>query len=304
MPLERIQKVLSRAGVASRREAERLLLAGRVSVNGAVVRRLGTSVDPLHDRIALDSKPIAHVEREAVVLALHKPRRVVTTLSDPEGRTTIRDLLAGYDRRVYPVGRLDWDAEGLVLLTDDGELAHRLMHPSYGVPRVYRVKVRGRVAADLPRRLAAGIRLTDGPARAEKTHVVSVLEKNSWLDVTVREGRHHFVKRLLEAHGHPVLRIHRISYGPVRLGDLAVGRWRRLADHEIAALRALVEHAPTDAAAAGMAGAGAAHPPARGAKPVPRRSRAASTSRATPRAANRTTSLARSRKAATSRSRS
>ncbi len=299
MPLERIQKVLSRAGVASRREAERLLLAGRVSVNGAIVRRLGTSVDPTHDRIAVDSKLLAQVTREPVVLALHKPRRVVTTLADPEGRTTIRDLLAGYDRRVYPVGRLDWDAEGLVLLTDDGELAHRLMHPSYEVPRTYRVKVRGRVAADLPRRLAAGVRLADGPGRADTTHIVSVLEKNSWLDVTVREGRHHFVKRLLEAHGHPVLRIQRISYGPVRLGSLAVGRWRRLDEHEIATLRALVDREPTDAKPIER-GTAAPRRSARAARP----SRAPTTSTAKRRAANRSSPPARPRKGATSRPRS
>ncbi|MBK7975012.1 MAG: rRNA pseudouridine synthase [Deltaproteobacteria bacterium] len=231
MAQERIQKVLSRAGVASRREAERLLLAGRVSVNGSVVRKLGTSVDPAHDRIEVDTKVLRPDAREPVVLALHKPRRVVTTLSDPEGRPTVRDLLAGYDRRVYPVGRLDWDAEGLVLLTDDGDLAHRLMHPSFEVPRTYRVKVKGRVPAVLPRRLAEGIHLDDGPGRAENVRILSVLDANSWLELTVREGRHHFVKRLLEAHGHPVLRIQRITYGPVTLADLGVGRWRKL-NHE------------------------------------------------------------------------
>lgn len=241
MALERIQKVLSRAGVASRREAERLLLAGRVSVNGAVVRKLGTSVDPAHDRIEVDSRVLRPDSREPVVLALHKPRRVVTTMADPEGRPTVRDLLAGYDRRVYPVGRLDWDAEGLVLLTDDGELAHRLMHPSFEVPRTYRVKVKGRVPSVLPRRLAEGIRLDDGPGRAENARILSLLDANSWLELTVREGRHHFVKRLLEAHGHPVLRIQRISYGPVMLADLGVGRWRKLAGHEIDELRSFVE---------------------------------------------------------------
>jgi 23S rRNA pseudouridine2605 synthase len=302
MAQERIQKVLSRAGVASRREAERLLLAGRVSVNGSVVRKLGTSVDPAHDRIEVDTKVLRPDAREPVVLALHKPRRVVTTLSDPEGRPTVRDLLAGYDRRVYPVGRLDWDAEGLVLLTDDGDLAHRLMHPSFEVPRTYRVKVKGRVPAVLPRRLAEGIHLDDGPGRAENVRILSVLDANSWLELTVREGRHHFVKRLLEAHGHPVLRIQRITYGPVTLADLGVGRWRKLAGHEIAELRAFVEERDRSPAR------GRASPPP--ARPAPRprrpdrttpgrkrRTAGRATSSAAPRAGSGTTRPARPRKA-------
>lgn len=306
MALERIQKVLSRAGIASRREAERLLLAGRVSVNGAVVRKLGTSVDPAHDRIEVDSRVLRPDAREPVVLALHKPRRVVTTMSDPEGRPTVRDLLAGYDRRVYPVGRLDWDAEGLVLLTDDGDLAHRLMHPSFEVPRTYRVKVKGRVPTLLPRRLAEGIRLEDGPGRAENARILSVLDANSWLELTVREGRHHFVKRLLEAHGHPVLRIQRISYGPVMLADLGAGRWRKLAGHEIAELRAFVEErdgasggAPAKPAPARPAPARplpAGRRPARAERARKRRPEGRPTSSAAPRAASDRSTPARPRR--------
>lgn len=300
MALERIQKVLSRAGIASRREAERLLLAGRVSVNGAVVRKLGTSVDPARDRIEVDSRVLRPDAREPVVLALHKPRRVVTTLSDPEGRPSVRDLLAGYDRRVYPVGRLDWDAEGLVLLTDDGELAHRLMHPSFEVPRTYRVKVKGRVPALLPRRLAEGIRLDDGPGRAENARILSVLDANSWLELTVREGRHHFVKRLLEAHGHPVLRIQRISYGPVTLADLGVGRWRKLAGHEIAELRSFVEErdrAPSRPKPVPVRPAPPKRRPARPDGERKRRPGARATSSAAPRAASDRSKPARARRA-------
>lgn len=306
MALERIQKVLSRAGIASRREAERLLLAGRVSVNGAVVRKLGTSVDPAHDRIEVDSRVLRPDAREPVVLALHKPRRVVTTLSDPEGRPTVRDLLAGYDRRVYPIGRLDWDAEGLVLLTDDGELAHRLMHPSFEVPRTYRVKVKGRVPALLPRRLAEGVRLDDGPGRAENARILSVLDANSWLELTVREGRHHFVKRLLEAHGHPVLRIQRISYGPVVLADLGVGRWRKLAGHEIAELRSFVEERDRAPSPARAAPARPVSPRRRPARPEPerqRRSEGRATSSAAPRAGSGRSKPARARRAPSPRRR-
>ncbi len=215
-----------------------MLLAGRVSVNGAVVRRLGTQVDADHDRIEVDTRPLATAPRERVVLAIHKPRRMLTTLADPEGRATILDLLSGYDRRVFPVGRLDWDADGLVLLTDDGELAHRLMHPSFAVPRTYRVKVRGRATPELLRRLDVGIRLDDGLARAEKARILAVPEKNSWIELTVREGRNHLVKRMLDAHGFPVLRIHRTAYATVRLGDLAPGHWRRLTNQEIEELHA------------------------------------------------------------------
>ena len=236
---ERLQKTLARAGVASRRAAEGLILEGRVTVNGSVVTRLGTRVDPERDAVRVDGKRIPAAPAAATYLMLHKPRGYVTTLRDPEGRPTVRDLVRGVKARVFPVGRLDFQSEGLLLLTDDGDLARDLMRPASGVPKTYLAKVRGEPDREALERMCSGIVLEGRrtmPARAR----VARHGANAWVEVTVVEGRKHQVRRMLEAVGHPVARLRRIRYAGVELGDLAVGRVRPLLAEEIDRLRRAV----------------------------------------------------------------
>jgi len=234
--MERLQKVMATAGVCSRRAAERLIEAGRVSVNGAVVTRLGTCVDPLRDAVTVDGKPIARRRGRPVYLLLNKPRGYVTTLTDPEGRPTVADLIRDVPGRVYPIGRLDFHSEGLLLFTNDGDLAHELMHPGSGVEKTYAVKVRGRPEAEALAPLSRGIRLDGRSSRATRVRMVKP-GPNSWIQVTVVEGRKHLVRRMLQAVGHPVVRLRRVRYGGVRLGKLAAGSWRHLTEAEVAGLR-------------------------------------------------------------------
>jgi 23S rRNA pseudouridine2605 synthase len=233
--IERLQKVLAHAGVSSRRAAERLIAEGRVRVNGAVVTELGTKVDPLDDAIKVDGKRVGAPPTGRTYLALHKPRGVVTTLSDPEGRPTVKDYLRGVKARVYPVGRLDFHSEGLLILTDDGVLARNLMHPSSGVDKTYLVKVKGHPGADALARLSRGIPLDGrrtGPARARVVRGGD----NAWVEMTIAEGRNRQIRRMLQAVGHPVQRLRRLAYGGVTLGRLPVGGLRRLTAAEVAQL--------------------------------------------------------------------
>ena len=234
--IQRLQKVLAHAGLASRRAAERMILEGRVTVNGAVVTRLGVRVDPERDavKVAGTRRPAAPTSR--TYLMVHKPAGYVTTLSDPEGRPTVRDLLPGVKTRVYPVGRLDFHSEGLLLLTDDGELAAVLMHPRSGIPKTYRIKVRGCPGAETLRRLSQGVVLDGRPARAVRVAIVRP-GANAWLEVSVVEGRKHVVRRMLEALGHPVSKLRRVRYGELRLGRLPRGGVRPLTPGEVEALR-------------------------------------------------------------------
>jgi len=232
---ERLQKALARAGVASRRAAEDLIREGRVDVNGKTVTRLGTSVDPSLDAIRVDGKPIRKPAAE-VYLMLNKPRGYVTTLRDPQGRPTVLDLLPSRAARVFPVGRLDYQTEGLLLLTNDGELAAALMHPRHGVEKTYLAKVRGNPESAELERLTEGVVL-DGrrtlPARAR----VVRRAPNAWLQVGIREGRKHQVRRMLASIGHPVMKLKRVAYGGLTLGRLPVGAYRTLTTPELAALR-------------------------------------------------------------------
>lgn len=232
---ERLQKVLARAGVASRRAAEQLILAGRVEVNGKKVRVLGTKVGP-KDEVRVDGRRI--LQEEPAWYVLHKPPEMVTTLSDPEGRPCVGDVTREIPERVFPVGRLDWDAEGVLLLTNDGELANRLTHPRYEVPRVYDAKVRGEPDEATLERLRAGVRLEDGHARPRSVEVVGHARRNTWLRLTVTEGRPHLVKRLCAAVGHPVQRLRRVEYAGIGLGSLEPGEVRPLNAAEIKALKA------------------------------------------------------------------
>jgi pseudouridine synthase len=239
MQAERLQKILSEAGITSRRKAEKLILQGRVSVNGRVVRELGTKAVLGKDEICLDGKAIKP-ETEKVVLALFKPRNYVTTLHDPQGRPTVAELVKGISVRVYPVGRLDFDAEGLLLMTNDGELAHRLQHPRYKVPKTYLVKIRGHPLEEALAQLQQGINLEDGITAPAGLHVLEDDDKATWLSLTLREGRNHQVKRMCAAVGCPVLKLRRTQIGPIDLGNLRPGGSRRLNAREVRALREAV----------------------------------------------------------------
>ncbi|HUG42198.1 MAG TPA: pseudouridine synthase [Longimicrobiales bacterium] len=242
MTEERLQKYLARSGVASRRGAEDMIRAGRVRVNGAVVREMGVKVAP-SDRVEVDGAEVEPERRRWV--ALHKPSGYVTTREDPQGRPTVYDLLPARFHTLFHVGRLDLDSEGLLLLTNEGEVANRLMHPSHQVDRVYVVDVIGVPAAATLRRLRMGVPLEDGPARAHRVEVVASqgaqgghgAEDHARLRVTMREGRKREVRRLLDAVGHPVRRLVRVRLGPIDLGDLPAGEWRELRSEEVAALR-------------------------------------------------------------------
>lgn len=234
---ERLQKVLAEAGVASRRSAERLILAGRVKVNGQVVQTLGVKADPEADLIEVDGQAIARTE-DKVYYLFNKPAGYLTTLKDPQGRPTIAKFLAELGPRVYPVGRLDGDTEGLLILTNDGELAARLMHPRHHVPKTYRVKVKGIPSEAALMRLVSGeIMLGDRKAAPAEVEVIKTAEDRTWLALTLIEGRHRQVKRMCSTIGHPVLKLKRIAYGPLTLGRLAPGDVRPLKSDEVRALK-------------------------------------------------------------------
>ncbi|MEI7703354.1 MAG: pseudouridine synthase [Deltaproteobacteria bacterium] len=233
---ERLQKFLASAGVASRRKAEELIAAGRVLVNGKVVTEMGTQVDAGKDLVVVDGRPV-EVQERARYLLLYKPPGCVTTLSDPQGRPTVAQYLADVKERVFPVGRLDWDAEGALLFTTDGDLANRLAHPRYGHRRTYLVKVKGDPEPGALARMVAGLRLEDGPAQALEATVHERVEKNSWIRVVVGEGRRHLVKRLCEAVGLDVLRLFRPEFGGISVAGLRPGHSRELKPEEVATLR-------------------------------------------------------------------
>jgi len=241
----RLQKVLAAAGIASRRACEVLISEGRVEVNSEVVTEQGRRVDPEHDVIRVDGARIPPPRRHRY-LALNKPRGVVATMDDPEGRRTIADLLAGpadrrttrspTNERVFHVGRLDTDSEGLLILTNDGDFAHRLAHPSYEVPKTYVVEVAGVVSEQALRRLRRGITLDDGPVRPTSVKIISSAGEKTLLKITLQEGRNRIVRRTMEAVGHPVRRLTRIGIGPVRLGNLKIGEYRELTREELGGL--------------------------------------------------------------------
>jgi len=228
------------AGVASRRAAEELILEGRVAVNGEVVRTLGSKADPAYDAITLDGRRLRFDSRQRYIL-LHKPKGYVTTRKDPEGRRTIMDLLTGVREYVYPVGRLDYDSEGLLILTTDGDLAARLTHPRHGVEKVYEAVVAGapdeKALDDLRRGIVLEGRRT-APARVRRGPVVGKgRQQTTKLTLTLREGRNRQVRRMCAQIGHPVRKLTRVRMGPVRLGDLRPGRWRDLSAAEVEALK-------------------------------------------------------------------
>jgi 23S rRNA pseudouridine2605 synthase len=231
---ERLQKVLAAAGVGSRRACEELIAAGRVNVDGRRAS-LGDKVDAATAVIYVDGERLV-TDAAMVYLAMNKPRGVVSTMADERGRAALSDYLRAGDQRVFHVGRLDADSEGLLLLTNDGDLAHKLTHPSYGVEKTYLCEIPGPVPRALGRQLLAGVELDDGPARVDDYRLVDAVGRRALIEVVIHEGRKHIVRRMLDEVGHPVSRLVRTAIGPVRLGDLKPGRTRRLTNAEIAAL--------------------------------------------------------------------
>ncbi|MGW4805792.1 pseudouridine synthase [Kitasatospora sp. NPDC004272] len=231
---ERLQKVLARAGMGSRRACEELIAQGRVDVNGETVLEQGRRVDPVNDEIKVDGLTVA--TQSYLFFALNKPAGVVSTMEDPEGRQCLGDYVTNRETRLFHVGRLDTETEGLILLTNHGELAHRLTHPKYGVTKTYLAAIQGPLPRDLGKTLAKGVELEDGWARADSFKVISNLGKNYLVEVTLHEGRKHIVRRLLAEVGFPVEKLVRTAFGPISLGDQKSGWLRRLTNPEVGTL--------------------------------------------------------------------
>ncbi|WP_062377718.1 pseudouridine synthase [Demequina pelophila] len=231
----RLQKVLAAAGVGSRRKCEILIEQGRVTVDGEIVDQLGVRVDPEAVSIAVDGKRVA-VDSAHVTVALNKPFGVVSTMSDPQGRPDLGQFVAEYDERLFHVGRLDAETTGLLLLTNDGDLANRLAHPTHGVSKVYVAKVRGRLTKAVCTRLKEGVDLDDGPVRATSAQILDTSKDSTLVQVELHEGRNRIVRRMLDSVGHPVLELVRVQFGPIRLGTMAPGDVRRLTPSEVGEL--------------------------------------------------------------------
>lgn len=229
---ERIQKILSAAGISSRRAAEKMILEGRVSINGVVVRELGSKADPEGDEIRVDGRLIS-TEVSKIYVMLNKPRGYVTTLKDPEGRPIVRDLLRDIEERVFPVGRLDYDSEGLLLFTNDGEFAQRLQHPRFKMEKKYMVKVRGGLTAKDQAAIEQGVKLEDGIFRPLEFRIVSKNPKSTWVSMAIHEGRNRVIRRLFDELDHPVARLIRTAMGEIELGDLKEGEYRHLSGREV-----------------------------------------------------------------------
>jgi 23S rRNA pseudouridine2605 synthase len=245
MQQERLQKIIAHAGVSSRREAEAMIREGRVTLNGRVVTELGTRADPNKDHIKVDGKLITHAEPHRYIL-LYKPKEVMTTVEDPQGRRTVIDLVRGIRERIYPVGRLDFHSEGLVLLTNDGELAFKVSHPTNGSVKTYNVKVRGVPEERLIDKLRRGITL-DGkrtlPCDIERMRTTGKRddEGNSWFEVKLREGRTQQIRKMFQAVGHPVSKLRRVAIGPISDPKLTPGVWRELTKQEVKMLETMKE---------------------------------------------------------------
>jgi 23S rRNA pseudouridine2605 synthase len=249
----RLQRFLAQAGVASRRHAEELILDGKVTVNGRVVTELGTKVDARADRVEVEGRPVAQEPLRYILV--HKPRGTVTTASDPEGRPTVMELVGDRGARLFPVGRLDFNTEGVLLLTNDGDLAHALMHPSGEIDKTYHVKVRGDVTSEQLSQLRRGVVLPprpdadpDAPEVEERSGPAEVANlgssgegKNTWLEITIHEGRNRQIHRMCEAVGLQVAKLKRVVYAGLTVEGLRPGRWRHLTDEELAAVRALAK---------------------------------------------------------------
>jgi len=230
----RLQKFLAECGVGSRRKMEQFIKEGRVRVNGQVVTELGRKIDPSVDQVEVNRKPVRPAPKG--ILLLNKPRGVVSTLSDPEGRRTVSEFVTKHYASYFPVGRLDWDSTGLIILTNDGEMAEKLMHPRFGFERVYEARVEGSVPQAALDKLRRGIRLSDGLVQAEAT-IMSNDDNTTWVEVRIKEGRNRVVRRVFEKLGHPVMKLKRTVYGPFKIGRLQVGQVRVLTAREYLQVR-------------------------------------------------------------------
>lgn len=230
--LERLQKIISAAGITSRRASEELILNGQVTVNGVVVTELGTKADSTVDMISVNGKPLK-VSEERLYILLNKPAGYITALKDGQGRRLVTDLLKDVPERVYPVGRLDYNTEGLLLLTNDGEWANRLMHPRHEVEKEYHVRVRGKVLEQQLKRMADGVELEDGKTAPAVVRLVKSGEQHDWISVAIHEGRNRQVRRMCEAVSLSVVRLKRIRYGSLSLGNVREGQFRYLTEAEV-----------------------------------------------------------------------
>jgi pseudouridine synthase len=229
---ERLQKILAKAGIASRRKAEELIRQGKVTVDGRVVTEMGIQVDPEQQRIEFDGKPVT-VEEKKVYVLLHKPAGYVSTVHDPQGRPIVTELIKGIQERIFPVGRLDLDTEGALLLTNDGELAQKILHPSYEVNKTYRATVKGKPSKKKVEMLSRGIDIDDRKTWPAQVKVLSAGVRETTLQITIHEGRKRQVRKMCEAVGHPVLKLKRIAYGKLKLGNLAPGKFRFLSKKDL-----------------------------------------------------------------------
>jgi len=239
--LIRLNKIIADAGISSRRAADQLILDGRVTVDGSVVIELGGKYDPEINEIKVDGESLS-ISKSKTYLAFHKPAGIISTMSDPEGRANLGDYFKDRRDRLYHVGRLDKDSEGIILLTNDGDLAHRATHPSYGLEKRYLVEIEGEFNKQMSDQLLQGVRLEDGLARAMKVvHARAVSKNHHWVEITIHEGRYHIIRRLIESLGLRVLRLIRLDFGPINLGDMKAGRHRVLNSQELTNLFALLK---------------------------------------------------------------
>jgi pseudouridine synthase len=230
----RLQKFLAEAGVASRRASEQVILAGRVTINGSPAQELGTRIDPDHDQVAVDGKPVR--ARRKLYIALHKPKGLVCSRNDEFERPTIYDLLPKEWRHLHSIGRLDFNSEGLIFLTNDGELSLRLTHPRYGIHKKYVATVEGRLEPELLRRFTQGLWYQGEKFKAEKARLISSSRAQSLVELDLAEGKYHEVRRLFESQGRTVTRLQRVQIGKIKLGELRPGKWRTLTEPEIKSL--------------------------------------------------------------------
>ena len=241
MSLSRLNKIIADAGIASRRAADQLILEGRVSVDGKIIIELGGKYDPEINDVKVDGESLS-INKSKTYLAFHKPAGIISTMSDPEGRANLGDYFKDRKDRLYHVGRLDKDSEGIILLTNDGDLAHRATHPSYGLEKRYLVEVEGEFNKQMSDQLLQGVRLEDGLARAMKVvHARAVSKNHHWVEITIHEGRFHIIRRLIESLGLKVLRLIRLDFGPINLGDMKAGRHRVLNSQEMTNLFTLLK---------------------------------------------------------------
>ncbi len=238
--MERLQKVIAQAGLASRRKAEKMIVAGRVKINGVVVTELGTKVDPDKDIIEVDSQEISR--EKLIYIMLNKPRGYIATADDPQNRKIVFDLLKGVSERVHTVGRLDIDTEGLLLLTNDGSLTYALTHPSHEVGKVYLVSVKGKITRRALNDLARGVELEDGMTAPAQVELIKHKKDNSLIKIMIHEGRNRQVRRMMDVVGFPVLRLKRVQVGPLTLGNLRSGTYRHLTKTEINLLKKIEEN--------------------------------------------------------------